>query len=695
MVFAKGPSAAWRSTFYGVRDQFGQAGERHPDLRHVVIQALDQEQTIPPSLEAEMQAAGGWSVGELRGRWEIVGDNEVSASHLDWLKLVAPAKLGYLFGTPAARTRFEQLAERAWLALPGTRDGKTQAYPQPRLLERWMAFVYQQLESSPSSYFAAEEELWVLDFGADGKSVEKRYAPQAVKQGEMVSRGYPDSQSLSSCAQRWVCSILATDPFTVSAVAIDQLLAHASEGGPRLVSWQEMDCFLKSPAYQTANHLIDFIILANGQRFPIYRRDCKPVPGNTPSICPSAEPKPPVRLRPSGELLAELDKRFRQLHLVGDGETVHWVGRQATVETTCVCHLPGPNGAADCTNKGLVALAEPSDSKKMAAESQLHRTGNVGIATRDASQEYLIKVGNLKGLLNERARGGKPSEQEYASLRAELVAIPVIRDALPSFVLACRTLQDFWQFIKPRFAKWSERSEFLQREFARVLRLLEGGASSGDAKESAGPESRTEVGRPSMIKVLLLSANPIDAPLSIDEEFRAIDAKIRASDHRDDVQLIPHGAVRLEDIPGLLMRHKPHVVHFSGHGAATGIALTAHDGTGRIVPPDALANIFQALKDNVRVVLLNACDSAPQAEAIVSVIDCAVGMSDEIKDNAAIAFAAAFYEALGYGRSVQIAFDLALVQLDGTGADRSLAKLHKRRGVKPSDIVLVTPQRPR
>jgi hypothetical protein len=194
--------------------------------------------------------------------------------------------------------------------------------------------------------------------------------------------------------------------------------------------------------------------------------------------------------------------------------------------------------------------------------------------------------------------------------------------------------------------------------------------------------------------VLLLSANPIDAPLSINEEFRAIDARIRGSDHRDYVQLILHGAVRLEDIPGLLMRHKPHVVHFSGHGANVAIELTTSDGRGQLVPPNALADIFRVLKDNVRVVLLNACDSAPQAEAIVSVIDCAVGMSDEIKDGAAIAFAAAFYEALGYGRSVQDAFNLALVQLTGAGADRSLAKLHKRRGVKPSDIVLVTPQRP-
>ena len=75
-------------------------------------------------------------------------------------------------------------------------------------------------------------------------------------------------------------------------------------------------------------------------------------------------------------------------------------------------------------------------------------------------------------------------------------------------------------------------------------------------------------------------------------------------------------------------------------------------------------------------------------------IDCAVGMSDEIDDDAAIAFAAAFYETLGYGRSVQTAFDLALVQLTGAGADPSLAKLYKRPGVKPAELVLVNPPRP-
>ncbi|WP_437191519.1 CHAT domain-containing protein [Planctomicrobium sp. SH527] len=192
-----------------------------------------------------------------------------------------------------------------------------------------------------------------------------------------------------------------------------------------------------------------------------------------------------------------------------------------------------------------------------------------------------------------------------------------------------------------------------------------------------------------MVKVLLLSANPVDAVLNIDEEFRAIDAKVRSSEHRNHVELIKHGAVRLQDIPGLLMRHKPDVVHFSGHGAANGIALTGIDGTGQVVPPNTLANIFRVLKDNVRVVVLNACDSALQAEAIVSVIDCAVGMSDKINDAAAIAFSAAFYEALGYGRSVQDAYDLALVQIAGIGTNTSLAKLYNRQTVKPAEVILV------
>ncbi|MBV8234918.1 MAG: CHAT domain-containing protein [Acidimicrobiia bacterium] len=196
--------------------------------------------------------------------------------------------------------------------------------------------------------------------------------------------------------------------------------------------------------------------------------------------------------------------------------------------------------------------------------------------------------------------------------------------------------------------------------------------------------------------MLFQAANPAGtSPLALEEEIRAIDAKIRGAEHRDRLTMVSHWAVRLDDLAGLLMRQRPEIVHFSGHGAASGaIVLVGADGTPKTVPPEALAGMFRVLKDNVRVVVLNACYSGAQAKAIVKEIDCAIGMSAPIGDDHAIAFAAEFYQALGFEKSVQQAYDLGVVRLLGEGvADaKTLVKLHKRRGVNPAQIVLVGTQ---
>jgi hypothetical protein len=104
-----------------------------------------------------------------------------------------------------------------------------------------------------------------------------------------------------------------------------------------------------------------------------------------------------------------------------------------------------------------------------------------------------------------------------------------------------------------------------------------------------------------------------------------------------------------------------------------------------------LAGLFRVLKDNVRIVFLNACYSSTQASGVVDYIDCAVGMSDAIGDEASIAFAAEFYQALSFGKSVQDAFDLGKFRLKGEGiADADgLANLHNRSGVDPASVVLL------
>ena len=106
-------------------------------------------------------------------------------------------------------------------------------------------------------------------------------------------------------------------------------------------------------------------------------------------------------------------------------------------------------------------------------------------------------------------------------------------------------------------------------------------------------------------------------------------------------------------------------MHFSGHGSEAGeILLQDGNGLSRPVSERALGRLFSVLKDNIRCVVLNACFSRVQAEAIAQHIDAVVGMSKAIGDEAAISFSASFYQGLAYGRDLQTAFDLGCIQVD-------------------------------
>ena len=80
------------------------------------------------------------------------------------------------------------------------------------------------------------------------------------------------------------------------------------------------------------------------------------------------------------------------------------------------------------------------------------------------------------------------------------------------------------------------------------------------------------------IKVLFLVSNPpTQDRLALDEECREITAKIRATDLRDAIELIAAWAVRPPDLQELLLQHRPHIVHFSGHGThGTSLALSVY-----------------------------------------------------------------------------------------------------------------------
>jgi hypothetical protein len=189
---------------------------------------------------------------------------------------------------------------------------------------------------------------------------------------------------------------------------------------------------------------------------------------------------------------------------------------------------------------------------------------------------------------------------------------------------------------------------------------------------------------PGKIRVLFLLANPKNtSALRLGEEVRAIGEEIDKGSAREAFELISHLAVRPRDLQRLLLKHQPHIVHFCGHGSSTEEIILEDDaGQSKPVSREALAALFRILKDNIRIIVLNACFSKAQAEALNQHIDFTLGMKKAVADKMAIAFMGAFYLALASGRSVDTAFELGKVELDlGSIAGSDQPELFVKSGV--------------
>lgn len=196
------------------------------------------------------------------------------------------------------------------------------------------------------------------------------------------------------------------------------------------------------------------------------------------------------------------------------------------------------------------------------------------------------------------------------------------------------------------------------------------------------------------LRILLLAANPLDTTrLTLDEESREIREKVRAAIGRDHIDFRTCAAARPDDLLHELNEYRPHVVHFSGHGEGNpGILMSSPSGGSQLVTGPALRRVFTALKDDIRVVLLNACYSSVQAQEIGTVIDFVIGMTFGIDDDAARVFASSFYRALAFGRSVANAFEqgVAAISLHGL-PDEDCPTLFVRDGVDAAATLLLTP----
>lgn len=198
-------------------------------------------------------------------------------------------------------------------------------------------------------------------------------------------------------------------------------------------------------------------------------------------------------------------------------------------------------------------------------------------------------------------------------------------------------------------------------------------------------------------KILILSANPQDTSrLRIDEEIREIEEGLLRSKQRDEFIIQSKLAVRLRDLRRAMLDYDPNIVHFCGHGEIEGLILEDDDGKSTLINTDALASLFELFTYRVECVVLNACYSSPQAEAIGKYIRYVVGMSKGVSDKAAIEFSVGFYDALGAGKSIEEAFKFGRNAIQSFNIPEYLTPLLKRQEKEASyaKVDMASAQRP-
>ena len=189
-------------------------------------------------------------------------------------------------------------------------------------------------------------------------------------------------------------------------------------------------------------------------------------------------------------------------------------------------------------------------------------------------------------------------------------------------------------------------------------------------------------------RILVLSANPWSTSrLLVAEEGREIYERIQEGPHRDRFELHNHGAVKPSDLQRLLFTYEPQIVHFSGHGSKSQrILLNGTYGRAQAVDHEGLRDVLAFFNKHVRLVLLNACFTNAQARSISDVVDYSIGTTRPIGDKVSVAFAGAFYRALGFGKSVRDAFKSARAELALTKMPRSRGiQLFIRNGINEGD----------
>lgn len=167
------------------------------------------------------------------------------------------------------------------------------------------------------------------------------------------------------------------------------------------------------------------------------------------------------------------------------------------------------------------------------------------------------------------------------------------------------------------------------------------------------------------VNLLMMTSNPKDtAALELNDEIDVVEESLAKASERRSFFFKPILNTRKERLLELLLRHKPQIVHFSGHGLdVEGLVFYGSHGQSDGVGSAELAGLFKEFTDQISCVVLNACYSETQAQVIAQHIPNVIGSDSAIGDQLAIRFTEGFYTALFAGKNYEQAYNMAMAHV--------------------------------
>lgn len=92
--------------------------------------------------------------------------------------------------------------------------------------------------------------------------------------------------------------------------------------------------------------------------------------------------------------------------------------------------------------------------------------------------DLYLQAESMQNMMVAIATGGSEKELEFSIARQALINEPLIEVFVPRFVKTCRSIQQFWGYIKQQSDKYEGRRQHIYAAFTPLLDYLEGNAKA-------------------------------------------------------------------------------------------------------------------------------------------------------------------------------------------------------------------------